>query len=98
MLALSGLGALIPGDPVPSFKQTVLPLLQRKCNLPACHANRGASTALTNYTAVAAKGKTIVKRITSLNGAMPPVASGIKISKDEIKLIQSWVAASAPNN
>ncbi len=82
----------------PSFKSQVFPLIQAKCNSKECHAERGGSTAYTSYEAIKAKGKKIVKRITNINGIMPPVKSGIKLTKEEITLIKAWVDAGMPDN
>lgn len=82
----------------PSFKNQVFPLIQSKCNAKECHANKGGSTPYTSYDAIKLKGKKIVKRITNINGIMPPVQSGIKLTKEEITVIKTWVAMGMPNN
>lgn len=82
----------------PSFKNQVFPLIQSKCNAKECHANKGGGTPYTSYEAIKLKGKKIVKRITNINGIMPPVQSGIKLTKEEIAVIKTWVEMGMPDN
>lgn len=83
----------------PSFSKEILPLIKSKCsNLVTCHAAKGASTPFIDHTTISVKGKKIVKRITNINGIMPPIKSGIKLTREEIDQITSWVEAGTPNN
>lgn len=82
----------------PSFKNQVFPLIQSKCNMKECHADRGGGAPYTSHEAIKLRGKKIVKRITNINGIMPPIQSGIKLSVEEKNLIKTWVEMGMPNN
>ncbi len=82
----------------PSFKSQVFPLIQSKCNMKECHADRGGGASYTSYEGIKLKGKKIVKRITNINGIMPPIQSGIKLTPEEKNLIKNWVEMGMPNN
>lgn len=83
----------------PSFTQHVLPIIKGKCShLPTCHAAKGASTPFVDHASISIKAKTIVKRITNVNGIMPPIQAGVKLSKAEINQIKIWTENGAPNN
>lgn len=82
----------------PSFKNQVFPLIESKCNMKECHADRGGGAPYTSYELIKLKGKKIVKRITNINGIMPPIKSGIKLTPEEKNLIKTWVEMGMPNN
>ncbi len=98
LLALSSLSWNLRQPDPPSFKKEIFPLIQTKCNMKECHADRGGGAPYTSYDAIKSKGKKIVKRITNINGIMPPLQSGIKLTSEEKALIKTWVETGMPNN
>jgi uncharacterized membrane protein len=79
-----------------SFTDTIDPIISMNCAVSGCHVNGNQLPALETYEQIAANAET-VKGKTS-NGTMPPPASGISLSQEEINVIACWVEAGAPQN
>lgn len=84
-------------DPGVSFQQDVIPIIKTKCNLDDCHGERGFPKFYT-HRILKAKAKKIKKRITAEIEPMPPKDSPLQLTKLEIKTLNDWVDAGAPNN
>jgi mono/diheme cytochrome c family protein len=92
---------------VVSYSKDVQPILQANCI--GCHNPTGPAAAtgafLDNYTNLKAVGalqrngqNLIVGAIKHLPGISPMPKNGTKLSDADIKKVESWITAGAPNN
>jgi hypothetical protein len=79
----------------PSFVANVNPIIQSSCAIPDCHAagSTNGPGALTSYSQI--KNAAIAIQSAVVSRYMPKVGS---LSRDQIKAINCWVKAGAPNN
>lgn len=84
---------------IPSFKNDIWPLIQKKCTSDECHGSKSKEDVkFTDYNSVKAKAKRIKKRVGNIMLPMPPNDSDVIVTKAEITLLKNWIAAGAPNN
>lgn len=88
---------LFTQDPGVSFQQDVIPIIKTKCNMVDCHGEKGFPKFYT-YKMLKAKAKKIQKRIVAKIEPMPPEDAPLQLTKEEIKILNEWVDAGAPNN
>ncbi len=113
VLALLGMGTSLPElppspgieeegrafDASVSFRNDIWPFFQVKCNTPECHGKTGEAFPKYNtYVMIKAKIKKIVKRLEDTKDPMPPPESGIKVTREEIAMLNSWIDSGRPNN
>lgn len=80
-----------------SYAQDIAPVIAGKCATTGCHVAGGSGPGIfDNYNGVKAKvdNGSFLNR-TTVTMDMPPSAP---LSACQIKLVQSWIAAGAPNN
>ena len=84
-----------PPDGV-SFANAIAPIISTSCAISGCHVPGRQLPTLETYEQISSNSESI-KTKTS-NGTMPPAASGIELSTEQINDIACWVDAGAPDN
>ncbi len=79
-----------------SFEKKVKPIINSSCALSGCHMSGHQQPTLETYAQISSNADKI--RTRTSNGTMPPAASGISLSVEEIKIISCWVETGTPNN
>lgn len=79
-----------------SFEKNIKPIIISNCALSGCHMSGHQQPTLETYAQISSNADKIKTRTS--DGTMPPDASGISLSMEEIKIIACWVEAGTPNN
>ena len=79
-----------------SYSNTIAPIINTSCAISGCHVPGRQLPTLVTYEQISANAERIKTRTS--DGTMPPAASGIELSAEEINQIACWVDAGAPDN
>jgi len=80
-----------------SFSDEVLPLIETKCSVKACHGEKQPPM-LNEYKQIRRFAQRISFRINFKTAPMPPDDAKIKLTDDERKKIEAWIKQGMPNN
>ena len=79
-----------------SYENDIKPVLETNCALSGCHAGNNGLPDFTDKSEVFDNAAAIKFRTS--NRTMPPSSSGLTLTNNEIKSIECWVDAGAPDN
>nr|WKN36587.1 hypothetical protein K4G66_29945 [Tunicatimonas sp. TK19036] len=79
-----------------SLTQDVQPIISAHCAVPGCHVSGGQSPNFSQTTTIVNRAVDIRNRTS--NRTMPPPASGITLTSEELQTISCWVEQGANAN
>ena len=79
-----------------SFEKNVKTIINSNCAISGCHMSGYQQPTLETYAQISSNAGKI--RTRTSNRTMPPAASGISLSLEEIVIIACWIEAGTPNN